>query len=79
MKDPITLYTVTRCMKHNDIQNLLEYDLDNWMLSLLLADIEARRHLEMGHICLCNGLRPSYRSSEQFGAIRSEINKKLNN
>ena len=79
MKDPITLYTVTRCMKHNDIQNLLEYDLDNWVLSLLLADIEAQCHLEMGHICLCNGLRPSYWSFEQFGGIRSEIGQKLNN
>ena len=73
MKDPITLYTVTRCMKHNDIQNLLEYDLDNWVLSLLLADIEAQRDLEMDHICLCNDLRSSYRSSEQFGVIRYEI------
>ena len=79
LKDPITLYTVTRCMKHNDIQNLLEYDLDKWVLSLLLADIEARCDPKMGHICLCNGLRSSNWSFEQFDAICSEIRQKLNN
>ena len=72
------MYTVTRCIKHNDIQNLLEYDLDNWVLSLLLADIKAQRDLEMDHICLCNDLRSSYWSSEQFGAIRFEIRQKFN-